>query len=38
MTFNGLTGKDVTWNENGEVSKSPKAIIIKDGNYVGVED
>ena len=37
MTFNGLTGSDVTWNENGEVSKAPKAVVIQDGAYVGVE-
>lgn len=37
MTFNGLTGTDVTWNENGEVSKGPKAVVIQDGAYVGVE-
>ena len=37
MTFNGLTGTDVTWNENGEVSKGPKAVVIQDGSYVGVE-
>ncbi|MBQ9327369.1 MAG: ABC transporter substrate-binding protein [Solobacterium sp.] len=38
MTFNGLTGTDVTWNTNGEVSKAPKAVIIENGVYVGVED
>ncbi|MBP3867874.1 MAG: amino acid ABC transporter substrate-binding protein, partial [Solobacterium sp.] len=38
MTFNGLTGTDVTWNANGEVSKAPKAVIIENGVYVGVED
>ena len=38
MTFNGLTGQNVTWNANGEVSKSPKAVVITDGEYVGVED
>ncbi len=38
MTFNGLTGQNVTWAASGEVSKSPKAVIIKDGAYVGVED
>ena len=37
MTFNGVTGTDVTWDASGEVSKSPKAIIIQDGAYVGVE-
>jgi branched-chain amino acid transport system substrate-binding protein len=31
----GLTGgKDgLTWNESGEVTKSPKAVIIKNGAY-----
>jgi branched-chain amino acid transport system substrate-binding protein len=37
MTFNGLTGADVTWNANGEVSKAPKAVVIQNGVYVGVE-
>jgi branched-chain amino acid transport system substrate-binding protein len=37
MTFNGLTGSSVTWGETGEVSKAPKAVVIKDGVYVGVE-
>lgn len=37
MTFNGLTGTDVTWNANGEVSKAPKAVVIENGVYVGVE-
>ena len=34
MTFNGLTGSDMTWNENGEVTKAPKAMIIENGEYV----
>ena len=38
MTFSGLTGSEMTWNANGEVTKSPKAVVIKDGVYVGVED
>ena len=38
MTFDGITGEQVTWNANGEVSKSPKAVVIKDGVYVGVQD
>ncbi len=36
MTFDGLTGDSMTWNSNGEVSKSPKAVVIKDGVYVGM--
>lgn len=37
MTFDGLTGTSVTWNKKGEVSKAPKAVVIQDGAYVGVE-
>ena len=38
MTFSGLTGTEMTWNENGEVTKSPKAVQIQNGVYVGVGD
>ncbi|MCR5177776.1 MAG: ABC transporter substrate-binding protein [Lachnospiraceae bacterium] len=38
MTFNGLTGQNVKWSTSGEVSKSPKAVVIKNGVYVGVEN
>ncbi|MDO5455591.1 MAG: ABC transporter substrate-binding protein [Eubacteriales bacterium] len=38
MTFSGLTGSDMTWNENGEVTKLPKAVVIQNGAYVGVEE
>ena len=34
MTFNGLTGENMTWNANGEVTKAPKAMIIENGEYV----
>jgi branched-chain amino acid transport system substrate-binding protein len=37
MSFNGLTGKDMTWAENGEVSKAPKAVIIENGVYVSAD-
>ena len=38
MTFQGITAPgDITWNENGEVSKEPRAIVIKDGAYVSAE-
>lgn len=33
----GLTGT-MTWKATGEVSKTPMAVIIKDGVYVGVEN
>ena len=32
-TYSGLTGSDMTWNANGEVTKAPKAVVIKDGAY-----
>ena len=35
MSFDGLTGQDMTWAKNGAVSKEPMAVIIKDGVYVG---
>ncbi len=37
ITFNGLTGDDVTWAPTGEVSKSPKGMIIQNGAYVGMD-
>ena len=35
MTFDGLTGQNMTWAPTGEVSKAPMAVVIKDGVYVG---
>ncbi len=37
MTFNGLTGENMTWSEDGAVSKSPKGMVIKSGAYVGLD-
>lgn len=34
--FDGLTGDGMTWAESGEVSKSPKGMVIKNGAYVGM--
>ena len=34
MTFNGLTGDNMTWGADGAVSKMPKAVEIQDGVYV----
>ena len=34
ITYTGLTGTDMTWGANGEVSKMPVAVVIKDGVYV----
>ena len=33
LNVKGLTG-DMTWNEDGTVSKTPMAVVIKDGVYV----
>ena len=38
MTFSGLTGSEMKWSANGEVTKSPKAVVIQNGVYVGVLD
>lgn len=35
--FDGLTGTGMTWAKSGEVSKSPKGMVIKDGKYVGMD-
>ena len=37
MTYDGLTGKGMTWKATGEVSKSPMAVVIKDGTYVSAQ-
>ena len=34
MTFDGLTGKGMTWDENGMISKIPAAVVVTDGIYV----
>lgn len=34
LKFTGLTGKDMTWNAEGQVSKAPTAYVVKDGQYV----
>ena len=33
ISFTGLTGKDMTWNAEGQVSKAPTAYVIQDGVY-----
>ena len=37
MTFDGLTGTGMTWNTEGQVTKSPKGMVIQDGAYVGLD-
>ena len=34
FVFNGTTGNDVTWSENGEVSKAPIVVTIQDDIYI----
>ncbi|MBR3973196.1 MAG: ABC transporter substrate-binding protein [Oscillospiraceae bacterium] len=34
LTFDGLTGKGMTWDEEGMISKAPAAVVITDGVYV----
>ena len=33
ITVNGLTGKNMTWTEDGEPHKAPKAVKVVDGAY-----
>ena len=33
-SYSGLTGSNMTWDENGMVSKVPTAVEVKDGAYV----
>ena len=32
-----LTGGGMTWNEQGQVTKSPKGMVIQNGAYVGLD-
>lgn len=34
IKVDGTTGKEMSWNEKGEVNKAPMAVTIKDGVYV----
>ena len=36
ISVDGLTGVGMTWKATGEVSKAPKAVVIKDGAYVAM--
>ena len=37
MTFNGLTGENMTWSADGTVTKTPKGMYIQNGVYVGMD-
>ena len=36
FSYDGVTGSNMVWTANGEVNKAPKAVVIKDGVYVGL--
>lgn len=36
ISVDGLTGTGMTWQATGEVSKAPKAVVIKDGAYTAM--
>lgn len=36
IKIDGLTGSGMTWLESGEVNKDPKAVVIQNGEYVGM--
>ena len=36
FSYDGVTGSGMVWTKNGEVNKAPKAVVIKDGVYVGL--
>ena len=37
IKVDGLTGEGITWSADGEPSKAPKAVVIKDGAYAAME-
>lgn len=37
ITVDGLTGAGMKWEASGEVSKAPRAVVIKDGTYVSAK-
>lgn len=36
FSVDGITGESMTWTAAGEVNKAPKAVVIKNGVYVGL--
>ena len=36
ITLEGVTGDEITWTEDGEPNKAPKAVEIKDGAYAAM--
>lgn len=33
ITIDGLTGKQITWGEDGEPSKQPTVVVVEGGAY-----
>ena len=33
ITIDGLTGKQITWGEDGEPSKEPTVVVVEGGAY-----
>ena len=38
ISIDGLTGKGISWQSNGEPNKSPMVVQIKDGVYTLLEN
>lgn len=36
VNIDGATGSGMTWSATGEVNKDPKAVVIQNGEYVGM--
>lgn len=36
FSVDGITGAGMTWTVNGEVNKAPRAVVIENGEYVGL--
>ena len=37
ITLDGLTGAGMTWTEDGEPHKAPKAVMVENGAYTAME-
>ena len=37
ITYDGLTGKSITWSEDGEPTKDPTVVVVQNGEYQVLE-
>ena len=37
ITYDGLTGKSITWDEDGEPTKDPTVVVVQNGEYQVLE-